>query len=83
VSAGIDMALMLAADIAGAEFARTLQLVMEYDPPPPFDAGSPAKAGPELVNRALGTMMQMMQQLAARQESFDDPDGRKAARRSG
>jgi len=83
VSAGIDMALTLAAEIAGVEFARTLQLVMEYDPQPPFDAGSPAKAGPELVNRALTAMMQTMQQLAARRESFlEDPDGRIAARRS-
>jgi len=49
VSAGIDMALTLAAKIAGEAFARALQLALEYDPQPPFDAGSPAKAGPELV----------------------------------
>ena len=66
VSAGIDMALTLAAEIAGPEFARTMQLMMEYDPQPPFDAGSPAKAGPQLVDRALTAMMQTMQQLAAR-----------------
>jgi putative intracellular protease/amidase len=77
-------ALLLAAEIAGVEFARTLQLMMEYEPQPPFDAGSPAKAGPELVNRALTTMMQTMQQLAARRESFlEESDGRIAARRPG
>lgn len=49
VSAGIDMALLLAARIAGETTARAIQLAMEYDPQPPFDSGSPAKAGPELV----------------------------------
>ncbi len=49
VSAGIDMALTLAAELAGDEVARGIQLAIEYDPEPPFDAGSPAKAGPELV----------------------------------
>lgn len=48
VSAGIDMALMLAAKIAGQEVAERLQLGLEYDPQPPFDAGSPEKARPEL-----------------------------------
>ena len=49
VSAGIDMALHLAAHIAGETTARAIQLAIEYDPQPPFDSGSPAKAGPELV----------------------------------
>ena len=49
VSSGIDMGLTLAAKIAGDEFARTIQLLIEYDPEPPFDSGSPAKAAPELV----------------------------------
>ncbi len=44
VSAGIDMALGLAARIAGREVAETIQLMIEYDPQPPFDAGSPQKA---------------------------------------
>lgn len=48
VSAGIDMALTLAAKIAGKPVAETLQLGIEYDPEPPFDAGSPAKANPEI-----------------------------------
>ena len=52
VSAGIDMALFLAAEIAGVERARAIQLALEYDPQPPFDAGSPASAGPETVELA-------------------------------
>jgi putative intracellular protease/amidase len=64
VSAGIDMALTLAAAIAGPELARTLQLVMEYDPAPPFDAGSPEKAGPATVEQALAGMVAVMQALA-------------------
>jgi transcriptional regulator GlxA family with amidase domain len=49
VSAGIDMALTLAAKIAGADVAQAIQLGIEYDPQPPFDAGSPAKAPAEIV----------------------------------
>jgi transcriptional regulator GlxA family with amidase domain len=44
VSSGIDMALTLAARLQGDEIAQTIQLGIEYDPQPPFDAGSPAKA---------------------------------------
>jgi putative intracellular protease/amidase len=47
VSAGIDMALALAARIAGAGIARAIQLSIEYDPQPPFDSGSPRTASPE------------------------------------
>ncbi|WAL69211.1 DJ-1/PfpI family protein [Amycolatopsis cynarae] len=44
VSSGIDMALRLAARIAGEKVAQLIQLGTEYDPQPPFDAGSPEKA---------------------------------------
>jgi putative intracellular protease/amidase len=44
VSAGIDMALTLTGMIAGDIVAQTIQLGIEYDPQPPFDAGSPHKA---------------------------------------
>lgn len=44
VSAGIDMGLRLAELLAGAEAAQAVQLIIEYDPQPPFDSGSPAKA---------------------------------------
>jgi putative intracellular protease/amidase len=49
VSAGIDMALTLAARIAGDVVAQAIQLGIEYDPQPPFDAGSPHKAPAEIV----------------------------------
>jgi putative intracellular protease/amidase len=49
VSAGIDMALTLAARIAGDQVAQAIQLSIEYDPHPPFDAGSPTKAPADVV----------------------------------
>lgn len=49
VSAGIDMALTLAGLVAGDGYARAIQLMTEYDPQPPYDAGSVEKAGPEIV----------------------------------
>jgi putative intracellular protease/amidase len=49
VSSGIDMALWLAAQIAGDDVAKAIQLGIEYDPQPPFDSGSVAKADPEVV----------------------------------
>jgi transcriptional regulator GlxA family with amidase domain len=57
VSAGIDMALALAARIAGEQVAQAIQLGIEYDPQPPFDAGSPQKAPSavvEAVRAAVG-----------------------------
>jgi transcriptional regulator GlxA family with amidase domain len=54
VSSGIDMALRLAEHVAGAEVAQEIQLAIEYDPQPPFDAGSPEKAPPEIVARLRG-----------------------------
>jgi len=56
VSAGIDMALTLAAAIAGDDTAMAIQLGIEYDPAPPFDCGSPHKASPELIKLAGGAM---------------------------
>jgi putative intracellular protease/amidase len=49
VSSGIDMGLRLAAHIAGDDVAQMIQLGIEYDPQPPFDSGSPAKAPANLV----------------------------------
>ncbi|MEK6278411.1 MAG: DJ-1/PfpI family protein [Actinomycetota bacterium] len=49
VSSGIDMALHLVAREAGEEVAQAVQLAIEYDPEPPFDAGSPAKAPEQIV----------------------------------
>ena len=50
VSAGIDMALALAARVAGDHVAQAIQLAIEYDPQPPFDAGSPGRAPREIVS---------------------------------
>jgi putative intracellular protease/amidase len=49
VSAGIDMALRLAALIAGEDWAKAIQLSIEYDPQPPFDAGSASKASAQAL----------------------------------
>ncbi len=49
VSAGIDMALHLVGLEAGPEVAQSVQLAIEYDPQPPFDAGSPDKAPTAIV----------------------------------
>jgi putative intracellular protease/amidase len=49
VSAGIDLALGLVARIAGPELAQSIQLGIEYDPAPPFAAGSPATAPDPIV----------------------------------
>jgi putative intracellular protease/amidase len=54
VSAGIDMALTLAARIAGDDYAQAIQLGIEYDPQPPFDSGSPSTARPEIVELVRG-----------------------------
>ncbi|WP_321790044.1 DJ-1/PfpI family protein [Paraburkholderia sp. J94] len=53
VTAGIDMALRVAAAVAGDEVAQQIQLQIEYDPEPPFKAGTPLVAPPEIVERAL------------------------------
>ena len=49
VSSGIDMGLTLLGRIAGDDHARAVQLLTEYDPQPPYDAGSPDKAPAEIV----------------------------------
>jgi transcriptional regulator GlxA family with amidase domain len=54
VSSGIDMALTLTAEIAGPEVAQAIQLAIEYDPQPPFDAGSPTKAPADIVELVTG-----------------------------
>jgi hypothetical protein len=53
VSSGIDMALQLAARVAGDDIAQAIQLGIEYDPQPPFDSGSVAKAPANVMELAL------------------------------
>jgi cyclohexyl-isocyanide hydratase len=52
VTAGIDMALKVAAAVAGDEIAQQIQLQIEYDPEPPFEAGTPFVAPPKIVEQA-------------------------------
>jgi transcriptional regulator GlxA family with amidase domain len=57
VSAGIDMALALTDRVYGRPLAETLQLVIEYDPQPPFDAGAPEKADAGTLRLALRVLL--------------------------
>lgn len=58
VTAGIDMALRVVAELAGDDVAQQIQLQIEYDPAPPFNAGSPDVAPPEVVERLLAASTQ-------------------------
>jgi cyclohexyl-isocyanide hydratase len=66
VTAGIDFALQVVAEVAGEEAARAIQLGIEYDPQPPFDAGSPQRAGEALVarQRQAGAQVQAAREAA-------------------
>ncbi len=64
VSAGIDMALALAARVANDTVAQAIQLGIEYDPQPPFDAGSPEKA-PQAVVEALRARSRFIMESAS------------------
>jgi transcriptional regulator GlxA family with amidase domain len=57
VAAGIDMALALTERVHGRELAESLQLVIEYEPPPPFDSGSPEKASASTLRLALKLLL--------------------------
>jgi transcriptional regulator GlxA family with amidase domain len=57
VSAGLDLALWLAGEIHGREVAEIIQLGIEYDPQPPFDAGHPSKAGDEVRRKARAELI--------------------------
>jgi transcriptional regulator GlxA family with amidase domain len=57
VSAGIDMALALTERVHGRKLAESLQLVIEYDPQPPFDTGSPDKADASTLRLALRVLL--------------------------
>jgi putative intracellular protease/amidase len=66
VSSGIDMGLTLASLIAGDEVAQAIQLGIEYDPQPPFDAGSPAKAPAAIVDLVRSIMKTSIETSVAR-----------------
>ncbi len=52
VTAGLDFGLVVAAKLRSDDYARMLQLLIEYDPQPPFDAGSEARAGEKIDHQA-------------------------------
>jgi putative intracellular protease/amidase len=56
VSAGIDMALALVDRLEDRELAESIQLIIEYDPEPPFNSGSPSKASDDVKRRAIEMM---------------------------
>lgn len=56
VSSGIDMALWLIGEFAGDDAAKEAQLCIEYDPQPPYDAGAPSKATPQVIENARATV---------------------------
>ncbi len=56
VTAGIDFGLRLLAELRGDEVAKMTQLMMEYDPEPPFDTGHPRTCDPALVAAARAAM---------------------------
>ena len=60
VTAGIDFGLTLTSILYGEEIAKITQLLIEYNPAPPFDTGSPEKAGAELIEKAILFMQGMM-----------------------
>ena len=68
VTAGIDFALSVAAEAFSPDLARLIQLGIEYDPKPPFDAGSPDRAGAALVAKACAAAAIRQ---AERQEAVD------------
>lgn len=70
VSAGIDFGLAVAAEVAGPDVARAIQLAIEYDPDPPFDAGhpdsAPAASVAMMIERNKGVHERIRQDLARR-----------------
>ncbi|MGL5851562.1 MAG: DJ-1/PfpI family protein [Phycicoccus sp.] len=64
VTAGLDFGLALLGELFGDDVAKTVQLAMEYDPAPPYDAGSPAKAGPEVTERVRGLVAHVVRDTA-------------------
>jgi transcriptional regulator GlxA family with amidase domain len=65
VTAGIDFGLVLLAKMLGEDLAKMSQLAMEYDPAPPFDAGTPKKAGPEITKKVQDWLGPMGGKMAA------------------
>lgn len=65
VTAGIDFALRVAAEAFSEDLAKAIQLGIEYDPHPPFNAGSPQGAGPAVTERARTSAAKRQAERAA------------------
>jgi len=65
VTAGIDFALAIVARVWGAELAQAIQLGIEYDPAPPFQAGQPGTAPPAVAARVRGAMASFLERRLA------------------
>ena len=68
VTSGIDCALVIAGELVGSDAAKKIQLMIEYNPAPPFDCGHPSKADPALVESVRNAMAPMQ---AARREQAE------------
>ncbi len=62
VTAGIDGALQLAAELRGVDAARSIQLQIEYAPEPPFDSGTPESAPPAILEQVQGSLRRITAQ---------------------
>ena len=65
VTAGLDFGLLLAARLSSSEHARKIQLLIEYDPEPPFDSGSPARASASTVASLQDSLTHSLEAAAA------------------
>lgn len=65
VTAGIDFALTIAAELAGPEIAKRIQLLIEYNPAPPFNSGHPSVADPKLVESVKASLEEIRRKRAA------------------
>jgi cyclohexyl-isocyanide hydratase len=75
VTAGIDFGLAVLARLRGEDVAKTTQLMLEYDPAPPFDAGSPDRSEPEIVGNVMAILAEGLERASGIARSL-------AARRS-
>jgi cyclohexyl-isocyanide hydratase len=69
ITAGLDFGLIVAAAIRGEDWAKTIQLMLEYAPAPPFNAGTPETAGPAVkavTERLLAQQMPLLEAAAMR-----------------
>lgn len=80
VTAGIDFGLVLLAELLGEDVAKMTQLALEYDPAPPFDAGTPEKAGPAVLDQMQawlgsmgGTLEPMLSRAAGNMRNYAPP----------